>query len=161
MRDRGSLPSHRVGSNPRAASGVSSLSTCRQPPSPSFLGSLHYYLPGIDPKENAPRGRVARVRRRERRRLRADRLGGAALAPKREALAPLGACGVPVRPQRKVRWLTLLPGQAGPVRNLGHWLESAADSGEALVLGGDFNVAPEDQDVWNPEVCHAGTHVSP
>jgi exodeoxyribonuclease-3 len=29
------------------------------------------------------------------------------------------------------------------------------------VLGGDFNLAPEDKDVWNPEACHGGTHVSP
>jgi len=44
---------------------------------------------------------------------------------------------------------------------LADWLESAADPGEPLVLGGDFNVAPEDQDVWDPAVCHGGTHVSP
>ena len=30
-----------------------------------------------------------------------------------------------------------------------------------LVLGGDFNVAPEDADVWDPRACHGGTHVSP
>jgi exodeoxyribonuclease III len=29
------------------------------------------------------------------------------------------------------------------------------------VLGGDFNLAPEDRDVWDPEACHGGTHVSP
>jgi len=40
------------------------------------------------------------------------------------------------------------------------WLAEAADSGEALVLGGDFNVAPQDVDVWDPEACHGGTHVS-
>jgi exodeoxyribonuclease-3 len=28
------------------------------------------------------------------------------------------------------------------------------------VLGGDFNVAPEDADVWDPAACHGGTHVS-
>jgi exodeoxyribonuclease III len=44
---------------------------------------------------------------------------------------------------------------------LSHWLESAADPAELLVLGGDFNVAPADQDVWDPAVCHGGTHVSP
>ena len=44
---------------------------------------------------------------------------------------------------------------------LARWLEQAADPGEPLVLGGDFNVAPEDQDVWDPEACHGGTHVSP
>jgi exodeoxyribonuclease-3 len=26
---------------------------------------------------------------------------------------------------------------------------------------GDFNVAPDDRDVWDPTACHGGTHVSP
>src|SRR4029453_1561791 len=43
---------------------------------------------------------------------------------------------------------------------LGRWLAEAADPEEALVLGGDFNVAPEDADVWDPRACHGGTHVS-
>jgi exodeoxyribonuclease III len=44
---------------------------------------------------------------------------------------------------------------------LGRWLAEACDPGGALVLGGDFNIAPEDADVWNPAACHGGTHVSP
>jgi len=44
---------------------------------------------------------------------------------------------------------------------LSRWLEEAADPGEALVIGGDFNVAPDDTDVWDPRACHGGTHVSP
>ena len=44
---------------------------------------------------------------------------------------------------------------------LTRWLESAANPAEPLVLGGDFNLAPEDRDVWDPEYCHGGTHVSP
>jgi len=43
---------------------------------------------------------------------------------------------------------------------LARWLADAADPKEALVLGGDFNVAPEDVDVWDPEACRGGTHVS-
>lgn len=43
---------------------------------------------------------------------------------------------------------------------LARWLQSAADPNEPLVLGGDFNVAPEDADVWDPRACHGGTHVS-
>jgi exodeoxyribonuclease-3 len=43
---------------------------------------------------------------------------------------------------------------------LARWL-GERDPGEALVLGGDFNVAPEDADVWDPRACHGGTHVSP
>jgi exodeoxyribonuclease-3 len=41
------------------------------------------------------------------------------------------------------------------------WLEEAADPAAPLVLGGDFNVAPADEDVWDPRACHGGTHVSP
>src|SRR5436189_540334 len=44
---------------------------------------------------------------------------------------------------------------------LARWLAEAADPAEPLVLGGDLNVAPEDIDVWDPEACHGGTHVSP
>jgi len=44
---------------------------------------------------------------------------------------------------------------------LAQWLERAANPAEPLVIGGDFNVAPEDRDVWDPEACHGGTHVSP
>ena len=45
---------------------------------------------------------------------------------------------------------------------LGRWLddERAAGRGETLVVGGDFNVAPTDIDVWDPQAAHGGTHVS-
>jgi len=43
---------------------------------------------------------------------------------------------------------------------LARWLAEAADPQDPLVLGGDFNVAPEDRDVWDPKACHGGTHVS-
>ena len=44
---------------------------------------------------------------------------------------------------------------------LAEWLERSADPAAPLVLGGDFNVAPTDTDVWDPRACHGGTHVSP
>jgi exodeoxyribonuclease-3 len=44
---------------------------------------------------------------------------------------------------------------------LARWLAEACDPGEPLVLGGDFNVAPADADVWDPAACQGGTHVSP
>ncbi len=44
---------------------------------------------------------------------------------------------------------------------LTRWLAEAARHDEALVLGGDFNVAPADVDVWNPAAAHGATHVSP
>jgi exodeoxyribonuclease III len=43
---------------------------------------------------------------------------------------------------------------------LARWLAEAARPSEPLVIGGDFNVAPEDADVWDPAACHGGTHVS-
>ena len=43
---------------------------------------------------------------------------------------------------------------------LTRWLRDAADPEQALVIGGDFNVAPADADVWDPKACHGGTHVS-
>jgi exodeoxyribonuclease-3 len=43
---------------------------------------------------------------------------------------------------------------------LRRWLQESADASTPLVLGGDFNVAPTDADVWDPLACHGGTHVS-
>ena len=43
---------------------------------------------------------------------------------------------------------------------LARWLTEAGDPASALVIGGDFNVAPEDADVWDPAACHGSTHVS-
>jgi exodeoxyribonuclease-3 len=43
---------------------------------------------------------------------------------------------------------------------LARWLVPRGKN-EPLALGGDFNVAPGDADVWNAAACHGGTHVSP
>jgi exodeoxyribonuclease-3 len=43
---------------------------------------------------------------------------------------------------------------------LARWLQTRRTE-EPLVIGGDFNIAPTDADVWDPKVCHGGTHVSP
>jgi len=43
---------------------------------------------------------------------------------------------------------------------LSRWLAEVRNPAEPLVLGGDFNVAPADVDVWDPQACHGGTHVS-
>ncbi len=40
-------------------------------------------------------------------------------------------------------------------------LETACDPNQSLVICGDFNVAPDDRDVWDPTKLHGGTHVSP
>jgi exodeoxyribonuclease-3 len=44
--------------------------------------------------------------------------------------------------------------------HLARWLETQRKDAP-LLLGGDFNVAPTDADVWNAKACHGGTHVSP
>jgi exodeoxyribonuclease III len=43
---------------------------------------------------------------------------------------------------------------------LARWLHAQRKE-EPLVVGGDFNVAPSDADVWDARACHGGTHVSP
>jgi exodeoxyribonuclease III len=40
------------------------------------------------------------------------------------------------------------------------WLDETRDPSEALILGGDLNVAPTDDDVWAAARAHGGTHVS-
>jgi exodeoxyribonuclease-3 len=51
----------------------------------------------------------------------------------------------------KLRWLDRLRAHVAAV----------GDPDEELVVCGDFNVAPDDRDVWDPAKCHGGTHVSP
>ena len=43
---------------------------------------------------------------------------------------------------------------------LTRWISKAVTPDTPAVIGGDFNVAPEDVDVWDPQACHGGTHVS-
>jgi len=45
--------------------------------------------------------------------------------------------------------------------HLDAWVRERNDPADLLALCGDFNVAPEDVDVWDPRACHGGTHVSP
>ena len=45
-------------------------------------------------------------------------------------------------------------------RCLLRWLRETRSPEEPLLIGGDFNVAPADEDVWDPALCHGGTHVS-
>jgi exodeoxyribonuclease-3 len=48
----------------------------------------------------------------------------------------------------------------GWYERLARWLATAAETAQPLALGGDFNVAPTDDDVWDAAACHGGTHVS-
>ncbi len=43
---------------------------------------------------------------------------------------------------------------------LARWVRETTKPGDALLLGGDLNVAPTDDDVWDPKAVHGGTHVS-
>lgn len=44
---------------------------------------------------------------------------------------------------------------------LDRWIAEETTRGAPMFVGGDFNVAPSDADVWDPAACHGGTHVSP
>jgi exodeoxyribonuclease-3 len=50
----------------------------------------------------------------------------------------------------KLRWF----------ERLSRWLAETRSPGEPLVLGGDYNVTPADEDVWDAVKAHGGTHVS-
>jgi exodeoxyribonuclease-3 len=50
----------------------------------------------------------------------------------------------------KLRWF----------ERLARWLTETRSPDELLVLGGDFNVTPADEDVWDAVKAHGGTHVS-
>jgi exodeoxyribonuclease-3 len=52
--------------------------------------------------------------------------------------------------EAKLRWLA----------DLGNWLESL-EPDVPVALCGDFNIAPDDRDVWDPAAAHGATHVSP
>ena len=55
------------------------------------------------------------------------------------------------------------PFYAGKLRwfeRVRRWLHETRRPDEALVLGGDLNVAPGDADVWDARLAHGGTHVS-
>jgi exodeoxyribonuclease-3 len=55
------------------------------------------------------------------------------------------------------------PWYAGKLRwfaRLAEWLTETRDPAAPLVVGGDFNVAPTDDDVWDAAAAHGGTHVT-
>jgi exodeoxyribonuclease-3 len=51
---------------------------------------------------------------------------------------------------RKLEWLARVPAH----------LDAVTTPSDDVVLCGDFNIAPDDRDVWDPQKCHGGTHVS-
>jgi exodeoxyribonuclease III len=44
---------------------------------------------------------------------------------------------------------------------LREWLDRSASPGDPIVIGGDLNVAPSDEDVYDPAAFVGSTHVSP
>ena len=45
-------------------------------------------------------------------------------------------------------------------RRLRRWLDETQSPDAPILLGGDYNVTPTDDDVWSPARAHGGTHVS-
>jgi exodeoxyribonuclease-3 len=50
----------------------------------------------------------------------------------------------------KLRWF----------ERLSRWLAESRSPAEPLLLAGDYNVTPADEDVWDAVAAHGGTHVS-
>ena len=51
-------------------------------------------------------------------------------------------------------------GKLAWLERLHRWLADTQSPDADLVLAGDFNVTPSDDDVWDPRAAHGGTHVS-
>jgi exodeoxyribonuclease III len=66
-------------------------------------------------------------------------------------------------PNGRVVGSPFFTGKLAWYERLARWLAERGESGERgdIVVGGDFNVAPADADVWDARAVHGGTHVSP
>ncbi len=79
---------------------------------------------------------------------------------------PGGTAGGPIRvvslyaPNGRVVGSPFYDGKLRWFERLERWLRETRRPTSALLLGGDFNVAPTDDDVWDPAAVHGGTHVS-
>jgi exodeoxyribonuclease-3 len=51
----------------------------------------------------------------------------------------------------KLRWF----------ERLRRWLDETCARDQPIVVGGDLNITPADEDVWDAAAVHGGTHVSP
>ena len=63
-------------------------------------------------------------------------------------------------PNGRVVGSPFFTGKLSWYERLARWLAEGGERG-GLVVGGDFNVAPADADVWDARAAHGGTHVSP
>jgi exodeoxyribonuclease-3 len=79
---------------------------------------------------------------------------------------PAGAAGGPIRfvslygPNGRVVGSPFFDGKLRWYERLARWLAEERSPDEPLILGGDFNIAPTDDDVWDAAAVHGGTHVS-
>ena len=79
---------------------------------------------------------------------------------------PGGTAGGPLRvvslyaPNGRVVGSRFFAGKLRWFERLDRWLRESRSPDEALILGGDLNVAPTDDDVWDAAAAHGGTHVS-
>ena len=79
---------------------------------------------------------------------------------------PAGSAGGPIRvvslyaPNGRVVGSPFYDGKLRWFERLERWLGETQRPDDALVLGGDLNLAPTDDDVWDPAAVHGGTHVS-
>jgi exodeoxyribonuclease-3 len=62
-------------------------------------------------------------------------------------------------PNGRVVGSPFFTGKLAWYERLARWLAEREDGD--IVVGGDFNVAPADADVWDARAAHGGTHVSP
>jgi exodeoxyribonuclease-3 len=86
--------------------------------------------------------------------------------PLREARMIAATCG-PVRvvsiyaPNGRILDSPFYEAKLAWLARLAEWLGEANDPAAPMIVGGDFNIAPSDKDVWDPAACHGSTHVSP
>ena len=63
-------------------------------------------------------------------------------------------------PNGRVVGSTFYTGKLAWYERLARWLAETRTTAEPLLIGGDFNIAPTDADVWDVRAVHGGTHVS-
>ncbi len=63
-------------------------------------------------------------------------------------------------PNGRVVGSPLYTGKLAWYDRLSRWLAETTAGGQGLIVGGDFNIAPAPEDVWNEKAVHGGTHVS-
>jgi exodeoxyribonuclease-3 len=64
-------------------------------------------------------------------------------------------------PNGRVVGSPFFAGKLAWYRRLRQWLRETCSPDDDLIIGGDFNIAPTDADVWDAAAAHGGTHVSP